>query len=45
MADTSYHDHFVENPVQFIARSIAGVVVDVDESHVYGFVLFDVSLG
>jgi hypothetical protein len=42
---TSDYDYLFENPVQLVTGSITGVVVDVDESHVHGIVVFDVSLG
>src|SRR5271170_5428423 len=45
LGDTSDYDYLFENPVQLVTGSVARVVVDVDESHVHGFVVFDVSLG
>jgi hypothetical protein len=45
MGDTSDYDYLFEDSVQLVARSVTRVVVDVDESHVHGLVVFDVSLG
>ena len=39
------HDHCLESPLQLVARSVTGIILDTDKSHIHGFELSHVSLG
>jgi hypothetical protein len=45
LADTSHYDHFVENTIQLVSGSLARVILDSDQSHLYGVLVLDVPLG
>jgi hypothetical protein len=45
MADTSHHDHLAENTIQLLPGGVARVILDSDQSHLYGVLVLDVPLG
>jgi hypothetical protein len=45
MANPSRDDSLPENPIQLVAWRVAGVIVDSDESYLYGVLVSYVSLG